>query len=209
STHHSIDDISIVSGFGNVRIFAPSDKVEAEQITRYAAETAGPVYIRLDSAALPVIHGPSYRFSPGEPDVIREGNSVVVIALGSVVAEALTACDTLQAEGISPSLVSLSSLRPLNEQSLLDIVRRHDAVVTVEEHSLHGGIGALVGVLLAKAGLSKQYVMLGISKGEFAHYGTRRGIRAYYGFDSDGIIGTVRSLVNSQQALEEKNVQSI
>jgi transketolase len=194
STHHAIDDISITRGFGNVHIYAPCDVIETEQVVAYAASIAGPVYIRLDSAALPVVHNASYIFKPGEPDGLRQGESVAIVALGSVVGEALGACDSLEKDGIVPTLVNLSSIRPLNESAYLEILGCHDAIVTVEEHSLHGGIGALTAVLLAKAGLRKKFVMLGISQGEFAHYGTRKRIRAHYGIDAAGIDRAVRGL---------------
>ncbi|MDB5782613.1 transketolase family protein [Caballeronia mineralivorans] len=195
STHHAIDDISVMSGFGTVQIFAPCDEVETEQVIEYAASIDGPVYIRLDNAKFPIVHDAHYRFKPGRPDVLIEGKGVVVIALGSVVGEALEACESLKsADGIEPTLVNLSSLRPLDHDALAAIIERHDAVVTVEEHSLHGGIGATVAVLLARRRLSKSLNMLGISEGEFAHYGTRRGIRQHYGIDAAGIAQTVRSI---------------
>ncbi len=194
STHHAIDDISILSGFGNVRIFAPCDLPEAAAIVTHAAQTDGPVYIRLDNAKLSVVHGADYVFVPGKPDVIRQGTRTVIIALGSVVGEALAACDALAADNISPTLVNLSSIRPLDEEALLSILDRHDNVVTVEEHSLHGGIGSAVAVLLAQQGRAKKLSMLGITKGEFAHYGTRKGIRKYYGIDAAGIEKTVRAM---------------
>jgi transketolase len=194
STHHAIDDISITSGFGNVHIYAPCDVIETKQVVAYAASIAGPVYIRLDSAALPVVHNATYAFKPGNPDCLRQGKSVAIIALGSVVGEALDACDSLERNGIAPTLLNLSSIRPLNESAYLKILDGHDIIVTVEEHSLHGGIGALTAVLLAKAGLRKKFVMLGIRQGEFAHYGTRKGIRAHYGIDAAGIDKAVRGL---------------
>lgn len=195
STHHAIDDLSVMSGFGTVQIFAPCDEVETAQVVEYAASFDGPVYIRLDNAKFPIVHDAQYRFKPGRPDVLIEGKGVVVIALGSVVGEALEACEALKSEdGIAPTLVNLSSLRPLDHDALAAIIERHDAVVTVEEHSLHGGIGATVAVLLARRRLSKSLNMLGISEGEFAHYGTRKGIRKHYRIDAEGIAQTVRSL---------------
>ncbi|WP_051377193.1 transketolase family protein [Paraburkholderia dilworthii] len=194
STHHAIDDISIMSGFGNVQIFAPCDEVEAAQMIDYAAAVDGPVYIRLDNAKFPVVHDAAYRFAPGRPDVLIEGSKVAVIALGSVVGEALDACELLQKEGgINPTLVNLSSLRPLDHGALAAIVERHEAIVTVEEHSLHGGIGATVAVLMARRGIARPLTMLGVTEGEFAHYGTRKGIRRHYGIDAAGIAETVRA----------------
>ena len=195
STHHAIDDISIMSGFGNARIFAPCDRIEAEQIVHHAAMTEGPVYIRLDNAALPVVHDSNYQFVPGRPDILHKGEKVAVIALGSMVAEALTACDNLRKEGLNPTLVNLSSLRPLDEAAVVDILNAHQSVITVEEHSQHGGIGARIGILLAQNGLSRHFVMLGITAGEFACYGTRKGIRAHYRIDAKGIAETVREII--------------
>lgn len=195
STHHAIDDISITRGFGNVQIFAPCDIIEAEQIVKYAASMNGPVYIRMDSAALPIVHDKSYTFKAGAVDCIRKGKDVAVVALGSVVGEAVTACDTLKAEGITPTLVNLSSVRPLDSEAYLELIKNHKSIVTVEEHSLHGGIGALTAVVIAKNSLQKRFTMLGITEGEFAHYGTRGGIRKHYGIDAAGIAAAVRGIL--------------
>lgn len=194
STHHAIDDISVMSGFGNVQIFAPCDEVETSQMIDYAASIDGPVYIRLDNAKFPIVHDAQYRFKPGRPDVLIEGSGVAVIALGSVVGEALEACESIQKQdGINATLVNLSSLRPLDQDALAAIIERHDAIVTVEEHSLHGGIGATVAVLMAKRQIARPLTMLGITEGEFAHYGTRKGIRRHYGIDAAGIADSVRA----------------
>ncbi|MFT4063930.1 transketolase family protein [Paraburkholderia sp.] len=194
STHHAIDDISIMSGFGNVQIFAPCDEIEVIQTIEYAAAVEGPVYIRLDNAKFPAVHDAGYRFEPGRPDVVIQGSRVAVIALGSVVGEALEACETLKDEAsITPTLVSLSSVRPLDQDALAKIIASHDSVVTVEEHSLHGGIGAIVAVLMARRQLSKPLTMLGITEGEFARYGTRKGIRRHYGIDAAGIGAAIRA----------------
>ncbi|WP_250536440.1 transketolase C-terminal domain-containing protein [Caballeronia sp. AZ10_KS36] len=194
STHHAIDDLSIMSGFGNVQIFAPCDEAEVAQVIDYAASVDGPVYIRLDNAKFPVVHDESYRFEPGRPDVLIEGSKVAVIALGSVVGEALDACEALQKEGVvNPTLVNLSSLRPLDQDALASIIERHETIVTVEEHSLHGGIGATVALLMARRQIGRPLTTLGITEGEFAKYGTRKGIRKHYGIDAAGIANAVRA----------------
>jgi transketolase len=194
STHHAIDDLSIMSGFGNVQIFAPCDEAEVAQMIDYAASVEGPVYIRLDNAKFPVVHDASYRFLPGRPDVLIEGSKVAVIALGSVVGEALDASEALQKEGVvNPTLVNLSSLRPLDQDALASIIERHETIVTVEEHSLHGGIGATVALLMARRQIGRPLTTLGITEGEFAKYGTRKGIRKHYGIDAAGIANAVRA----------------
>ncbi|WMY11807.1 transketolase family protein [Paraburkholderia phenoliruptrix] len=201
STHHAIDDISVMSGFGNVQIFAPCDEAEVAQVVNYAASIDGPVYIRLDNAKFPVVHGPNYRFIPGRPDVLIEGSGVAVIALGSVVGEALDACEAVaEIDGIKPTLVNLSSLRPLDVDALATIIERHESIVTVEEHSLHGGIGATVAMLMARRGVTRALTTLGITEGEFAHYGTRKGIRRHYQIDAEGIAAAIRAQIAQVKA---------
>ncbi|HEY9595897.1 MAG TPA: transketolase family protein, partial [Spirochaetia bacterium] len=84
STHHAIDDVSIVRGLGNIRIFAPADALECAQVFEHALRTPGPVYVRLDNAKYPAVHGPSYRFREGAVDVLRRGEDAVIFSLGSV-----------------------------------------------------------------------------------------------------------------------------
>lgn len=208
STHHAIDDVSIMSGLGNVQIFAPCDALEAAQIVRYAATVEGPVYVRLDNAKFPILHEPDHAFEPGKPDVLlsglasegASGKRVAIVALGSVVGEAFAACQALESQRIAPTLVNLSSIRPLDTDRLASILAEHDVIVTVEEHSLHGGIGALVAMQLARRGLARRLTTLGVTEGEFAHYGTRAGIRRHYGIDAAGIEQAVLALVGASAA---------
>ena len=186
-THHAIDDISILRGMGTIRIFAPADAPEAGQVMRHALSTPGPVYIRMDSAPVPVFHGPDYTFKPGAVDVIAPGRDVTVFALGPLVTEALRARDQAAARGVSVAIVNLSSIRPLD----LDAVASHAAatgrILTVEEHSLHGGIGSVVAETIAERGLLVRLRRLGIPEGQFAKTGPRAEIRRYYGLDAQGI----------------------
>jgi transketolase len=187
STHHAIDDISIMRGMGTIRIFAPADAIEAAQTLRHALHTPGPVYIRLDNVPLPVFHGPRYEFVPGRIDVAAEGTDVIVFALGSLVPEALLAREWAAATGVSVSVVNMSSIRPIDAESVARQAALSGRVVTVEEHSLHGGIGSLVAETLAERGLSVRMARLGIPEGEFAKAGPRAEIRQYYGIDARGI----------------------
>jgi transketolase len=211
STHHAIDDISIMSGFGNVQIFAPCDALEAAQMVRYAASVDGPVYIRLDNAKFPVLHDADHVFRPGTPDVLLRGpqgpdvvgRRTVIVALGSVVGEAFAACEALHAKGIAPTLINLSSIRPLDTDALAEVLSEHDLIVTAEEHSLHGGIGALIAMQLARRGIARRLATLGITEGEFAHYGTRAGIRKHYAIDAAGIEQAVLALMSAVDAAAE------
>ncbi|WP_319498360.1 transketolase C-terminal domain-containing protein [uncultured Cohaesibacter sp.] len=194
ATHHAIDDISIMRGLGNIQIFAPSDAIEAGQVFDYAIGYDGPVYIRLDSAALPHVHAADYHFEPGRPDVLRRGDDCVIVALGSVVHEAVDAAKALAEDGVSVGVVSLPSIRPLDTDAYADILKDYRHVVTVEEHSVHGALGSLTAEIIVERQLGLKLKRLGFPEGQFSKAGPRADIRRYYKIDANGIIETIRAV---------------
>ena len=194
STHHSIDDISVMRGFGNVQIFAPADAVECRQIVDYALRYHGPVYIRLDGKALPDVHGADYQFKPGQVDILRQGADVSIVALGSVVHEAVDAAALLAEQGIQAQVINLSSIRPLQRDVLLSALSGTRAVISVEEHNVNGGVGSLVAEVLAEAGLGIALIRLGIGDGEYAAAGAREPTRALHNIDAAGIVAAATRL---------------
>ncbi len=196
STHHAIDDISIMRGFGNIQIFAPSDPVEVEQIFTYAVDHVGPVYIRMDCDKFPNLHDSDYKFKPGKVDKIYEGDDVTIIASGSVVCEAYMAGQILKELSINAEVLNISSIRPLDTKELVSSIAKTKKVITVEEHSINGGIGSIVAEVIAEKELPAKLLRLGISAGEFSKAGPRDEIRAYYKIDQKGIVETVKKLLN-------------
>ena len=194
STHHSLDDISVMRGFGNVQIFAPADAVECRQIVDYALRYHGPVYIRLDGKALPDVHGADYQFKPGQVDILRQGADVSIVALGSVVHEAVDAAALLAEQGIQAQVINLSSIRPLQRDVLLSALSGTRAVISVEEHNVNGGVGSLVAEVLAEAGLGIPLIRLGIGDGEYAAAGAREPTRALHNIDAAGIVAAASRL---------------
>ncbi|THB81711.1 MAG: transketolase family protein [Desulfobacteraceae bacterium] len=190
STHHAIDDVSIMRGFGNIQIFAPCDGVEARQIFDYAFNYEGPVYIRMDSAKLPDLHDDSYSFCPGHPDVIRQGEDITILAMGSTVHEAVAAGRLLDIKGIRAQVVSLPSIRPLERDVLAQVLSKTARAITVEEHSRHGGIGSLVCETIAEKGINCRVKRLGFAEGRFAVSGPRDQMRKYIGIDAEGVAAT-------------------
>jgi transketolase len=196
STHHAIDDVSIMRGFGNIAIFAPSDPLEAEQIFQYALKYEGPVYIRMDSAKFPVLHDGDYRFRPGKLDILRTGGDISIVAMGSVVHEAVRAGASLAEQGIDAEVVNLSSIRPLDRDGLVASLRKTGLALTVEEHSLHGGVGSIVSVITAEEGLGCRVKRLGFAEGRFPAQGPRGEMRARTGIDALGIFLAAKELLN-------------
>ncbi len=195
STHHAIDDISILRGMGNILIFAPADPIECKEVFEYALDYEGPVYIRLDSAKFPALHEARYRFRPGAIDILHHGAEAIVLSTGSVTCEAASAVETLRAEGRDVGLVNLPSIRPLDAEPLAAHIASCRHLITVEEHSRHGGIGSVVGDIVSDYGLSSQVIRLGIPEGQFAKAGPRAELRRYYNIDAAGIAASVRTIL--------------
>jgi len=196
STHHAIDDVSIMRGLGNIIILAPSDPVEAERIFEFALNYVGPVYIRMDSAKFPVLHSTDYKFELGKVDVLISGDDVSIFAMGSVVHEAYAAAQTLKADSINAEVVNVSSIRPVDRKGIIDSIKKTKNVITVEEHSLHGGLGSLICEIIAEESLVARVVRLGITQGHFAKAGPREQIRAFYKIDKNGVLENARKLLN-------------
>jgi transketolase len=196
STHHAIDDLSIMLGFGNILILAPSDPLEAEQIFTYALEYEGPVYIRMDSAKFPLLHRDDYRFAPGKADVLRPGEDIAIFAMGSTVHEAVAAGHSLAEQGIDAEVVNLSSIRPLDREGIIKSLHKTGLALTVEEHSLHGGVGSLISEIAVEEGLACRVKRMGFAEGQFPVPGPRSEMRAHAGIDAPGIADTAKTLLS-------------
>ncbi len=198
STHHAIDDISIMMGFGNIEIYSPSDPVEAAGMIRYAVEHTGPVYIRLDSQAYSSLHDDTYVFLPGELDVLIPGDDAVLFATGSVVCEAAAAAEKLKACGIDLKVVSVPSLHPLRKEAVIEQIKPGCLVFTAEEHSVHGGLGSIISEIITEAGLSAKLYRCGIPSHEFSIAGPQKEVWAYYGFDAEGLCLKIKNALKGK-----------
>ncbi len=199
STHHAIDDIAIMRGFGNLTIVAPADPIEAKAIFEYALAHVGPLYIRMDSVALAALHDSTYTFTPGRVDVLTEGDDVTICALGTIAHEAVAAARALRDDGIEAEVLNLSSIRPIDRPALVASVRKTGAVLTVEEHALAGGIGSLVAETLMEAGVGARLTRLGFPDGTFPTAGPRSSMRAHYSLDGNGIAAAAREVCRDRR----------
>ncbi|HAI1956144.1 transketolase C-terminal domain-containing protein [Escherichia coli] len=195
STHHAIDDIAVMRGFGNIQIFAPSSPRECRQVIDYALRYQGPVYIRMDGKALPEIHDEDYRFVPGAVVTLREGSELALVATGSTVHEVVDAAELLAQSGIAATVVSVPSIRPCDTKALLAALKGCKAVMTVEEHNVNGGLGSLVAEVLAEAGTGIILKRAGIMDGEYAAAADRGWLRQHHGFDAAGIAAQAREML--------------
>jgi len=196
-THHSIDDISVMRGFGSISLFAPQDPREVRNVFLHILGTDGPAYVRLDSLSCENLPGTEGVFTPGKISIHREGTGIALLCLGTAAHQGMAAAAILEEKGISATVAGISSIRPLDREALLSLLGRHDTVITVEEHSVHGGIGSLVAELAAEESLPIRLKRLGVPEGEFAPASPPEAIRALYRLDADGIASTAEDLVKS------------
>jgi transketolase len=150
ASHHSIEDLALMRTLPNMTVVAPSDAVETRQMVHAIAEIDGPVYMRLSRAKKPPIYDDDYRVEIGKAVVLREGSDVTLFAISDMVYEALEAAETLASQGASAEVVNVHTLKPLAVETIVRSARKTGAVVTVEDHSIIGGLGGAIAECLGE-----------------------------------------------------------
>ncbi len=145
ATHQCNEDITLMRVIPGMVVINPADDIEAKAAVKAAIEYDGPVYLRLGRLAVPVINDrPDYRFEMGKGVVLREGKDVTIIATGLTVAPSLEAAQMLEQDGIKAKVINIHTIKPLDKELIIDAARETGKVVTVEEHSVIGGLGSAV-----------------------------------------------------------------
>ena len=146
----SIEDIALMCALPGFTVIVPADAPEAAAAVRVAAREQGPFYLRLSRSATTVVHGDGFRFRLGKAETMRQGTDVTVIACGIMVATALEAAERLADTGVDCRVISMATLKPLDEEAITRAAAETGAIVTAEEHYLHGGLGSLVSQAVAQ-----------------------------------------------------------
>ncbi len=150
ATHQALEDISLMRSLPNMVVLSPADAIETKQCIIKAAEHNGPVYIRLGRAKVPVIFDENYRFEIGKGVELKEGKDISIIATGVMVAKALEAAEKLAEEGISARVINMASIKPIDEEIIVKAAKETKAIITVEEHSIIGGLGSAVAEVVSE-----------------------------------------------------------
>jgi transketolase len=187
ATHQSVLDISLMRSLPNMCVVVPSDAEEARLATKAAAVRSGPVYLRLSRYETPVWREPDRPFEIGAAEVRREGSDLTILASGIVLGRALEAADLLAREGISAQVLNVHTIKPLDESAILASAEKTGAVVTVEEHSVIGGLGSAVAeVLAARPSRHVRLCRLGVQD-TFGESGTADELLERHGLTAVGI----------------------
>ena len=194
ATHQCCEDIALMRTIPGMTVIVPSDDVEARAAVKAAAEMNGPVYMRFGRLAVPVINDTAdYKFEIGKGNVLKEGTDVAIIANGLCVAEALEAAKKLEADGINAKVINMATVKPLDEELVLEAAKETGKVVTVEEHSVIGGLGSAVCDVLSEK-LPTPVLKIGIND-VFGHSGPAVELIKEFGLDGDSIAKKVKDFV--------------
>ena len=192
ATHQCNEDIALMRTIPGMVVINPADDVEAKAAVRAAIEHEGPVYLRFGRLAVPVINDtPDYKFELGKGVVLREGKDVTIIATGLPVSECLAAADKLAAEGIDAKVINIHTIKPLDEDLVVKAAKETGKVVTVEEHSVIGGLGSAVCDVLSEK-CPTQVMKIGIND-TFGESGPAVELIKKYGLDADSIYEKVKA----------------
>lgn len=188
STHHSLHDFAALRAIHNLIVVAPADNFETEEAISQAATLNHPIYIRFGKKNMPDLpHAGEKSFTFGEGRIIKKGNRIALIATGETVYPALQAAEKLEAEhGVSASVLSFHTIKPLDYQLLKAVAEKHEAILTVEEHSISGGLGEACASFLLQNGYYKPFHIMGIPD-EYTVTGSQIDIFNHYSLSQSGI----------------------
>lgn len=194
STHHSTHDLAALRAVENLTIIVPADNLETAEAVRSAARMSHPVYIRFGKRPLPQFHAPGTRFQAGKALPIQDGTDVAFIATGETVHPALMAARQLQATGLSCRVISMHTVKPLDADAVIAAATQCRAVVTVEEHSIFGGLGEACAAVLMQAGIHVPFKIVGFPD-EYMVTGSQLEIFEHYGISASGLAQAAQSLL--------------
>ncbi|MBE5875191.1 MAG: transketolase family protein [Lachnospiraceae bacterium] len=194
ATHQCNEDLALMRTIPGMVVMCPSDDIEAKAAVRAALEHEGPVYIRFGRAAVPVINDkPDYKFEIGKGTVVREGKDVTIVATGICVDSAIGAAEKLAADGIDAEVINICTIKPLDEELILKSAKKTGKVVTVEEHSVIGGLGSAVCDCLC-ANLPTPVKKIGMQD-IFGESGSAGALIEKYGLDANGVYKSVKEFM--------------
>ena len=194
ATHQCNEDFALMRTIPGMVVMVPSDDVEAEAMVRAAYAHKGPVYMRFSRLATPVFNNPeTYKFEIGKAITMREGKDVAIIAAGLPLASAMEAAEKLAAEGIEARVIDMHTIKPLDEEAVLRAAKEIGKIVTVEEHSIIGGLGSAIAEVLAEQCPAK-LKRVGIYD-RYTESGPAEALIHHYGLDGEGVYNAVKAFL--------------
>ena len=191
ASHQCCEDFALMRSIPGMVVMSPVDDVEAKAMVYAAYEHEGPVYMRFGRAAVPVIHEEGYNFQIGKGEILRDGTHVAIIANGLMVYEAIVAAEELAKDGINAMVINMATIKPLDDELVLNAAKKCGKVITCEEHSVIGGLGEAVCAVLSEK-LPTPVKRIGVND-EFGHSGPAAALLKQFGLCAEHIIDVAKS----------------
>ena len=198
ATHHVTEDLAIMRALPNMTVVAPGDPVEAALATQAIAEWAGPCYLRLVKTGDPIVHQSTPDFQIGKATKLREGRDVTLIATGGMLYDTVQAAERLAQQGFQSRVLGMHTIKPLDTEAVLSAAAETSIIVTIEEHSIIGGLGGAVAELLAELCDSHiKFKRMGLNDSFCSQVGSQEYLRKTYSLSIEGVVSTVICLLES------------
>jgi transketolase len=197
ASHQAIEDIAIMRVIPNMQVIVPADAYETVSVIKTVAATPGPFYVRLSRSATPLFYPKDkpVDFKLGKSDMLKEGKDVTIMACGVMVTVAMEAAEALEKEGISARVVNMSSIKPIDEAMIVKCAKETKGIVTVEEHTVFGGMGSAVAeVMLQKSPRLVPMKFVGV-QGIFGESGNPDALLKKYGLTTENVVGKAKEIL--------------
>ena len=194
ATHQCNEDIALMRTIPGMTVIVPSDDTEAKAAVKAALDFEGPVYMRFGRLAAPILNDPAtYKFELGKGVTLRDGKDITIVATGLMVGEAVAAAETLAAEGISARVINIHTIKPIDEEIIVKAARETGKIVTVEEHSIIGGLGSAVCDVVSEK-CPVPVTKIGVND-VFGHSGPAVDLLKEFGLSAENIVATVKKVL--------------
>lgn len=192
ASHQALEDIAIMRDIPNMMVIVPADCTETREVIKFAAEYDGPVYIRLARTNVPNLFDPeTYKFDPKKALVVREGKDVTLVTNGETLVEALDCAQLLENDGISAEIIHMPVVKPVDAQTLVNSAKKTNHVITIENHSIIGGLGSAVCETLCE-NYPVKVKRIGIND-QFGQSGEQRELMNFYGLTGEKLAQTIKN----------------
>ena len=200
-THHAVEDLAVMRAMPNMTVIAPGDPVETRLATKAVVNWLGPCYLRLGKAGEPVVHGREPDFEIGKGIVVRAGIDVTFVSSGGMLKTTLEAAQMLSFLGIQARVLSMATIKPVDRDMILAAARETKNILSVEEHSIIGGLGSTVAEVLAEAGIGIPFRRLGLPEGFNYQIGSRTYLLGSAGLSAAGLVAAAKQLLRVKGGL--------
>ncbi len=194
TTHHATEDIAIMRSLANMTVVVPADANECAKAVIESIDYPGPIYMRVGRGAEPIVYKTDYDFKIGRAVTVRDGQDVTVIACGIAVMASVKAARKLETEGVAVRVIDMHTIKPLDTETILRAARETGRILTVEEHTVIGGLGGAVAETIAEAGLGVRFHRLGLPD-IYSTIGQPDDLYKRYGLDQDGVYRAIKELL--------------